>query len=538
MEIDIEVLFGAVLIVIYATERFNTPGTIRASTTAGRYYAAAIVYLLIYLATFYVFTKYPKMLDYFDIDVSALSSSGIKPGDSSVILFALLLSLLVPKVPVISELDSRLRRFLHRLAAIPYEALRLSKEIQGSRYEIPLQGRDALARELQEQGLSAGEMNSTDPVIYGWVSIVSLMIQLKSWDRSHRFAAFVQERSGQLERIKEHYARITKMALSAVAMDEQASASAETSALQGAAKKFRVNLQIEQQALLSEMCDFISHGVLKTCFRYGSRQKTLRDMGFLDVEGDSGQGLSVNQTVMLFGLLLALVLANFILFKPPNENGERLLLTIAMIVSIYSAAVICAVLPKQRWRLFQYDHEYFYPTAGYLLSGIMAVGVSMVISLLFKTLIFAAAPGVDGFVPPFVMAWNQFASDSYPWLTMAFITAVSTAFMIDWQRPDWLSERLYRLADGAFQAALLMAAAALVHWWLSSLSVAGSFSGDVPDIGSVLRLSAIVGFTLGYLVPTWYRKSAAKRVGETAQGVAEVKSGPLPEPPVVRRLHG
>ncbi len=538
MEINIEVLFGAVLIVIYAAERFNTPGSIRASTTAGRYYAAAIVYLLIYLATFYVFTKYPKMLDYFDIDMAALNSSGIKPGESSVILFALLLSLLVPKVPVISDLDSRLRHFLHRLAAIPYEALRLSKEIQSSRYEIPLQGRDALVRELQEQGLSAEEMSSTDPVIYRWVSIVSLMTQLKSWDPSHRFAAFVHERSGQFERIKEHYARITKMALSAVAMDEQAKASAGSSALQEAAKKFRANLQIEQQALLSEMCDFISHGVLKTCFRYGSRQKSLRDMGFLDVEGDTGQGLSVNQTVTLFGLLLALVLANFILFKPPNENGERLLLTIAMIVSIYSAAVICAVVPKQWWSLFQYDTDRFYPTAGYLLSGIMAVGVSMIISLLFKTLIFAAAPGVDGFAPPFVMAWKQFASDSYPWLTVAFVTAVSTAFMIDWQRPGWLPARLCRLVDGALQAVLLMAAGALVHWWLSSLSVAGSFGGNVPDIGSVLRLSAIVGFTLGYLVPTWYRTSESKRTSETGEGIAEVKSVPLQDPPGVKRLHG
>ena len=372
--------------------------------------------------------------------------------------------------------------------------------------------------------------------------MVSLMTQLKAWAQSHRFAVFIQERSGQIERVTEHYSRLSKVAISTVMLSRQVKAQPEMEALHDAANKFRVNLYSEQQALLSEICDFISHGVLKTCFRCGSRQRTLKEMGFLDVEKGPGVGLSVNQTVMLFGLLLALVLGNFIVFSPPNADRERILLMITMIASTYVAAVICVVVPKQRWTLFQYTQTGVYPTAGYLLSGVMAVNASAVISLFFKTLIFVSSPKIDGFSSAFPKAWNQFTSDSYPWLTMAFVTAVSTAFLIDWRHPPWFPSGLKRIANGVFQAAFLMASGSLVHWWLSGLSASGAFGGQVPDMGSVLRITAVVGFTLGFVVPTWYRESSEKSVRDAAAVTLVDKHAALEMPSqataVVKQLHG
>ena len=538
MNVDIEVLFGAFLIVIYGAERLNTPATIRASTTAGRYYAASFVYLLIYLATFYVFTKYPRLVELLNLDGAEVGATGIDPGGSTTVLVAVLLSLLVPKVPVVSDVDARLRRFLHRLAAIPYEAIRLSKEIQHSRYAVPAVSREALIQEMEEQGFPAEALHSEDPTIRRWIGIASLITQLKAWAHSNRFGVFVHERSGQFERINEHYGRLVKMARNAASLEEQARAAPESAALQDAAKAFRHNLHTAQRALLAEICDFISHGVLKTCFRHDCRQRSLREMGFLDVEDESDVGLSVNQTVLLFGLLLALVLANFLLFRPPNAEGERVLLMIAMIVSIYSAAVICAVVPKQYWRLFQYQ-GHAYPSAGYLLSGIMAVIVSTIISLFFKALVFAGTADAAG-GSSLVTAWNHFFSDSYPWLTMAFAAAVSTAFLIDWERPTALPPRYHRIADGVLQAVFLMAAAGLVHWWLTSLSATEGFGGRVPDLGSVLRTTGLVGFTLGFLVPTWYRSSARRGVPEASAAVPGDAQGAEPAPTesaVVKRLH-
>jgi len=112
----IEILFGAFLIVIYAWERFNTPSTVRTSTTAGRYFAASFIYLLIYLVTYYLFTKYPNLPESIKIDPAILEGLPIEPGDSTPVFIALLLSLMVPKIPLISQIDNRLLGAFGRLA--------------------------------------------------------------------------------------------------------------------------------------------------------------------------------------------------------------------------------------------------------------------------------------------------------------------------------------------------------------------------------------------------------------------------------------
>jgi len=389
----------------------------------------------------------------------------------------MLLSLLVPKVPLISQLDARLRKFLHRLAAIPYEAIRLSKEIQHADYQIPASLRSSLSNTLEEQGFSQAEidLDATDLVTQKWNNISALILQLRDWESASQFTGFVQDRSGQYERIKEHYKRLTTMAHNAFALDRQANEQPELDALRDAANKFRHNLQNEENAIFSEICDFISHGILKTCFRFGSRTNTLEKMGFQNLVCKRGIGLSVNHTISLFGLLLGLVLINFIMFRPPDAGVERILLMITMIVSIYSAAVICAVFPKQHWAFFQYNETSYYPGAGYVVSGLLAVIASLGISLFFKSLIFAGDPEVNGLTAPFTMAWKDFSTNSYPWLTMSFVTAVSTAFLIDWRHPRWLKAKWLRVTEAVIQAALLVCAVMLVHWWLSGLSASHSW---------------------------------------------------------------
>src|SRR3990167_1319088 len=138
----------ALLIFTYAKERFNTPRTIRASTTAGRYYSAATIYLLIYLLTFFIFSKYPHLLKVLINDADVQKQMSAMDSSNTPIFVAMIFSLLVPKVPLISELDNRLRIFLHRLASIPYEAIRMSKEVQGMRFQVS----DMLAEELRPAG--------------------------------------------------------------------------------------------------------------------------------------------------------------------------------------------------------------------------------------------------------------------------------------------------------------------------------------------------------------------------------------------------
>lgn len=521
----LEIMIGAVLIVIYANERFNSPPNVRASTTAIRYYIASAVYLLIYLISFILLTKYPYLLVKLNLITPTVADTN-KTQSATPIIIAMVLSLLVPKIPLISNLDEKLKKFLHRLADIPFEAIRLSQELQAGQYQIP-GGVDPehehvkkLYKELEAQGFQQPVQiaKSKMPVMVTWLNTVSLMILLRGWESSNQFAAFVQERAGQLARIKDHYLRLSSLVHNAYTlsqeMDKHKPLHGELSdVLKNVTNKFDTDLIREQKAMYSEMCDFVSHGLLKTCIMKSSRAKAVKNMGFQEISLGNATGLSVNCTISLFGMLLVLVLVNFILFQPsytnspllPNRTGVLLMIT--MIVSIYSTAVICAVLPKQCWPLFRRNHENPHPGLGYVLSGLMAVAASMFISLAFKSLLFAMDPAINGFTAPFLKAWENFTTSAYPWLTMAFVCTVSLAFLIDWSHPKWIRPRWLRIVDALLEAVVLVAAVSLVHWWLSGLVAMDNFSGRLPALSDLTRVAFLIGFVLGYFVPNWYRVS-------------------------------
>ena len=59
----LEVVLGALFVVINAYERFNTPSAYRSTTTAGRYYPAVFMYVAIACITFLALAKSPALLE-------------------------------------------------------------------------------------------------------------------------------------------------------------------------------------------------------------------------------------------------------------------------------------------------------------------------------------------------------------------------------------------------------------------------------------------------------------------------------------------
>lgn len=305
----VEIFLGAILIVIYAWERFNTPSTNRSSTTASRYYTTAIIYILIYLATFYIFTLYPELLKHIPIGSELIGNSLIDPSNSTLVFVAMLLSLLVPKVPLISLIDTKLLEFLHHLADIPYKAIRLSKELQQANYQIPASMRTAIIDELVEHEFNPNEIDFSmgESHIQKWLNITALKLELNNWEKEKRFAAYVLDRSDQYEHIKERYKRLNIMIHDAFALKCRANEQPELEALQDAVNKFHANLINEEKTILSEICDFISHGILDSCISNGTRNNTLKTMGFGNIISNREIGLYViNRTIIQFGLLFVL----------------------------------------------------------------------------------------------------------------------------------------------------------------------------------------------------------------------------------------
>jgi len=511
MGTNIEVLFGASLIVIYAFERFNTPSQVRASTTAGRYYMAIFLYLLIYLVTFLVFTYYPgiasslkKHLAANDISVDWVLTGFFDPQDSKIIFVALVLSLLVPKMPMISKVDKKLREFLHKLALIPYEAIRRSRDMQAMDFAIPEADREKLENEFDKLGFDRVkiDLNTEDALTRGGINIIHLIRSIKSWEAESRFSSFLQDRREQQNRLQEHGKRYVSMMQNLIALDEQIKTNPAMAVLQETRDSFRNNMQVEREALYADICDFISHAVLTCCLTNGNIKKITHELGFIcDPCKQSKLVQAVNYTLALFSLLLVFVLISFILLLGTNGDIERILLIVTMIVSIYSAAVVCALFPKQLWSLFKYRNK-VYPLCGYFLSGLMAMSSSLVISMFFKTLVFAKEESVSGIVAPFSMAWNSFTTVSYPWIIMSFVAAISTAFLSDWTTMSNRPIYLRRFLDGALQSIILVGGSVIVYLWLVDIE-----HTRVPNLMRLITMAGGIGFLIGFIVPNWYRNS-------------------------------
>lgn len=506
----VTVCLGLGLIAIYALERFNTPPSNRASTTAVRYYSAASAYILIYLLAYIILLNYPTLTDRF-IEDAAEGSEQLKNLPANVVV-ALLLSILIPKVPILSKADSKVRRFLQDLAAIPIEALRLSKEIHDIPYVVPRRLQNEVTERMKTIGFKEENIVFEDgkSAEHLWTKITSVIYSLESWERDTRFAVFAHERVGQFERLKDRHKRLTAMAINCFTLVRQTDGGGPQDPMQQAVSRFCANFMAEADDLFQELCHYISQGVLKCKLTQGARCRELEDMGFLPPKEEPVRAVSINQVLTLTGILLLLLLVNFVFVSPGTWEGREVtLLMVTMIVSIYSIAVMCAVYPKESWAFFQKKREKPFPVASYLLSGIAAVLISIPISLFFKTLIYSK--GDPKLTAAAIMAWKEFLSVSYPWMFMAFATAIFTAFLIDFEPPKTVPAKWHRWLEGAMQAGGTALASWFVHWWLVGVSQSQE---NVPLLFRVLLVSAIVGFVLGFIVPTWY--SRAQKAEQTA----------------------
>ena len=131
MEWNVEFTLGALLIIVYAHGRYNQPVHHRSSTTAARYFGSLIAYYAVGLGLYYLFSRYPHLLQSLladqpeDIRKYAEGLENV----SAPLFVAVLLTVFLANVPGIAKLDQWVRERLQYMAAIPYEVRRMSAEL-------------------------------------------------------------------------------------------------------------------------------------------------------------------------------------------------------------------------------------------------------------------------------------------------------------------------------------------------------------------------------------------------------------------------
>ena len=555
-----KLLLGAIFVAVYALERFNTPKTNRSSTTAARYYAAASSYLGISLLIYWGLAQSPQLLDDLKqfIDIPLPEGADPKNPQEPVVEVAMLLSVLLCKIPILAQFDYKLRAFFQNLAEIPMEAIRFSKLIAKARFNPSAEMRDAirfqlLENKIAEEDIQFDTINETSlhTAQALWVRITALKQGVDSWATQRGYAGFLQQRNKEYDSLNARYIQLNDLAKNYFSLLKSTNNDNVDNPLNKAVEDFRRNYVEQANTLADDLCQFVASGVLQCQLTHGNRIQAIHEIGFEMPQEVNNNSLSINRVLTLLSILVMLLLVNFIAFAH-HSDSESLMIKATMIGTIFVISVVCATFPKGRWEFFRRDTDGTRPTAGYLFSGLLAVALAVPINVGFNSLIFLGKASTvvqhsqttadsstitpnatsgetiskddntAGKASAIARAWEKFSTYSYPWLFMAFASTVLTAFMVDNRPSRRISARQLRWLEAFGQATGTLLAACLVLWWLADIRPLGT----IWDILVILLRVFMIGGVIGALVPSWYRKAMSVEPAPAKIDIVDLTDAP------------
>jgi hypothetical protein len=487
-------VIGAIFVFISAVGRFNTPASNRYSTTALRYYLSAFCYVALGLGLYVGLLQSPEVADELLHDGGYLSTWASKL--SLAPLAALMLTVLLPKVPLLAEADAWIRERLQELAAIPHEARRIAAELRNARFSISPHLRAEVTRRLSNEGFPSDDVlfEESKAFEHTWTKVSALMVQLEEWNTDRKFVSFVAKFTADFDDLKKRHQRLAPKIRLLQGMSPVGGDSKSDRLL----LEFRAELDEQSTDMLNGIYNFISRGLLQCGMTFGARAARVAMLGFDLRTVSLKPRLGLHQLMSLFGMIGAVLLAGFTLVNSstPASFGE-LLERATMISIIYSVAVICAVYPKERWKLARRGlHR---PTGFYFAAAILATAASLGISLGFQVMIFHKLD----------QALLHFRLGA-PWAACSFVTAFMVAWMTDDEPKAWLSRRNLRRLESLAGAGALMLTSAIVLNWQTQVAMRLEKPQQPhlpPPLLVAVGLGATIGFVIAYLIPTWYREA-------------------------------
>jgi len=503
-------IFGMLVVVMYARDRFESPEPRRGTTTFMRYWLARIGYLLSMLAIFLVLGGAvtaidPKWLLQILGGEEVAKDLGALPGP---LLSALLLTSLLPHFPYLSKVDNVVKDWFQRVGNIPSEVRRLSACLQAADFAVPASQWGRIAPLLRQQGIESAWFTADPTSLQArWARTAAIHMAVEAWAQTRGYHRYLVERAAEYRAIKDRFSSL-QLALAGPALIEL-----DVAANLPLPNHLRRAISTDIEDLHQKLCDFVAGAVLHGEWNTAHRQAALKQIGFAELDEQRG-ALSINDVVLVTGLIfLGMLLITLIgrrFFQPtPLPPNMRVLV---MVPIIYAIAIVLAIHPKSTWPFADIRAMRSRPVAAYAASGVFAAVASFLISLLFRFLFDSPGNLFEALSTPgaFTKALSV-TLQRWPWLLMTFFATVSIAWAADdhalevGDPPAWL-----RWAEAGGLATVF----GVMHWVvLQLLSSSGAPGHWTPAAGGALGsilTSVLVGGCIGYLMPHLYRKSATK----------------------------
>jgi len=530
----VEIALSAIAIVVFAVERFSIPPSdpaggeapyriSRSTTTAAAYYTAVSLYGLIALGVFAFLLLSPQALDRLVATSPDLANS-VPPWarQSPPLLLALILTVLLPKIPVLSNMDEWFRSRLQRIAAIPHEVRRLSAVLRRAPFRVEVERREEFVKAMIDKGFEQTDVRldeGSDPYAL-WTKLAVLMQELDGWEADPRFISYVLTYPTEFNTLRLRYEALLSRARKCFVLLREQATDPDSIKKAGAVYAYRDDFVEEVEALLKQVYEAISNAVLLCELTERARVSQLIKLGF-GLDPRPPRRLTLNELLGLFTGMSVVYAFGFVVIRQVREPQLRLgldLLVLAfMIAAIYCVAVWCAIYPKTRWSFARLQAGQGRPWGWYLLSGIIGAAAGTLISYAVKVATTHADLGI---------AW-ELNRQTWPWTIMTFATTYGLAFLADDEPRDGFpgllrADRL-RWIEGVALTAVMAATAWLVHNLLLATHEAALARGAVKvlpvrPLDEMEILTVLIGFAIGYLVPSWYREAPVERHAEGQVG--------------------
>jgi hypothetical protein len=516
-------ILGGILIAQAATRRFNSPSWSRTYTTWAKYHATQYIYVLSHLLLYYlvsatIFTLRPAP----DEDPWYI----LMPPT----LLALVVVIgLLPMIPGLRQWRDVLRRW----ADIPNEAEHLSRALMNAKFTAPESVEAEVKSILIRRGFDPDDrwFPAAEPIVVLWTKAATVFHELRGWETDPIYKGCLEQARNEFDIVRRRYDQLSIQLANVLEriqdfgllLRELPRTGAEIGsegreAVRRAITDILSGLREDIAFFFGVTCLLVARGILTAHRTERSRVRSLQRLGFEVSERPvwrTGVALYAFCVVLISMSIASAVVGTG---ASPDSNGlKRVSLRIVMVGFIQLSALAVAIVPKMRWGFANYGVSGRAPLRFVAGAGAAAVVVALIVGFVFRFLIFGSTSE----------AWRDLKV-TWPWVTMAFAIAATTAYLVQdnrWSRVHSPRER--KLRDAIVTGVALVAASYVVRivnaLFVDSPFPAFSVGGRVLMVLIIFTMGALIG----YAVPSAFREERP-RVGESAgriDGQASGRSG-------------
>lgn len=492
----------ALVVALYAMQRYDTPETNRLSTTRRLFLASGTGYvvasLLVYALLSEVVLK-PGMLQLFGFqDVTKLLAQYA----AAPVLAAVVLTTLLPQTPVVKKVDGVLLEWFQKLGRIPSGVSHLADALTLER--IALTGadlglsRDWILREADVPNDLAARLAADPPattqgrftallVMHRGIEILGADLSYKPYFRKHAEA---------WRQLRNRFHVFAAQSQAFFVLFDQLGPRAEDEASNDALKQARVCYLAMGEEARTAMAEFLARALVAVEPSSAGVAQRLRRLGFAE---EIVCPMPPVSAFVFLGTMVVVALLGVVCLVPPR-GGEMPGPAVALVIgATQTCALLLTVLPKASWAAFRRKPDGSLPYLGWLASAIAAGTVALLID---RGAIALAQRDLVAALP----------TDQLPLSPAAFMSAGLALIIGVLCDVDLKLGRLRRLGEGVLAGAAMMLCIALC---LGLLKLPPSTRNAAPYWWFPFALSFALGFVPGVIAPYLYRAAREDAPGSS-----------------------